>query len=121
MLAVASSAIVGLAVAGWICLHPSGKALYQRCQLRLRKALGQWVQPRVLVDDLMFGEGPRWRDGRLYFSDMHAGEVIAVGSDGSRRETIVTMPIQLFVRLRDEDEPALGSRGVAVNVVPPAA
>ena len=29
--------------------------------------------------------------------------------------------IQLFVRLRDEDEPALGSRGVAVSVVPPAA
>jgi hypothetical protein len=25
----------------------------------------------VLADGLIFGEGPRWRDDRLWFSDMH--------------------------------------------------
>jgi sugar lactone lactonase YvrE len=27
-------------------------------------------------------ESPRWHDGRLYFSDWSAGEVLAVGLDG---------------------------------------
>jgi sugar lactone lactonase YvrE len=27
--------------------------------------------PRVLLDGLIFPEGPRWHDGALYFSDMH--------------------------------------------------
>jgi sugar lactone lactonase YvrE len=27
-------------------------------------------------------ESPRWHDGRLYFSDWSAGEVLAVGPDG---------------------------------------
>lgn len=40
------------------------------------------VQPRLLVDGLRFGEGPRWYRGRLYFSDMHAGTVSSVGLDG---------------------------------------
>jgi len=37
---------------------------------------------RILLDGLAFGEGPRWRDGRLYFSDMHAQQVIAVDLEG---------------------------------------
>ena len=28
-------------------------------------------EPEVVVDGLAFGEGPRWRDGGLWFSDMH--------------------------------------------------
>ncbi len=28
-----------------------------------------------LVGGLAFPEGPRWRDGRLWFSDMHAHQV----------------------------------------------
>ena len=28
--------------------------------------------PRTVVDGLMFGEGPRWHEGALVFSDMHA-------------------------------------------------
>ena len=28
-------------------------------------------EPEVVVDGLAFGEGPRWRGGRLWFSDMH--------------------------------------------------
>ena len=47
----------------------------------------------ILLDNLCFGEGPRWHDGRLYFSDMHAHDVIAVSLDG-RRETIAHVPGQ---------------------------
>ena len=28
-------------------------------------------ETRVLADGIYFGEGPRWRDGRLWFSDMY--------------------------------------------------
>jgi sugar lactone lactonase YvrE len=47
----------------------------------------------LLLDGLMFPEGPRWRDGRLYFSDFYALEVVAVDLEG-RRETIVEVPEQ---------------------------
>ena len=47
----------------------------------------------VLLDNLTFPEGPRWHDGRLWFSDFYAHEVIAVDRDGAR-ETIVTVPGQ---------------------------
>lgn len=35
-------------------------------------------QFKVLLDNLCFGEGPRWHDGKLYYSDMHAHTVNAV-------------------------------------------
>lgn len=47
----------------------------------------------LLLDGLVFPEGPRWFEGRLWFSDMHAHEVVAVTPDGSR-ETIATVPQQ---------------------------
>jgi sugar lactone lactonase YvrE len=31
--------------------------------------------PKVLLDGLIFPEGPRWHDGALYFSDMHGSVV----------------------------------------------
>lgn len=34
------------------------------------------MQTRVLARDLCFGEGPRWRDGALWFSDMHDHQVM---------------------------------------------
>ena len=48
---------------------------------------------RLVIDQLVFPEGPRWveDDGRLWFSDMHAREVVAVSPDGER-ETIVEVP-----------------------------
>ncbi|MDA1311035.1 MAG: SMP-30/gluconolactonase/LRE family protein [Proteobacteria bacterium] len=46
-----------------------------------------------ILDGLTFAEGPRWRDGRLWFSDFYAFEVIAVDLEGNR-ETIVTVPEQ---------------------------
>ena len=47
----------------------------------------------VLLDGLRFPEGPRWHEGRLWFSDMHDHKVMAVGLDG-RAETIVEVPQQ---------------------------
>ena len=44
-----------------------------------------------LLDDLVFPEGPRWRDGRLWFSDMHAQEVVAV-TPGGEREVVARAP-----------------------------
>lgn len=38
----------------------------------------------VLLDGLAFPEGPRWHDGRLFFSDMHAHQVLAVDMAGMR-------------------------------------
>ena len=45
----------------------------------------------VLLDNLCFTEGPRWHEGRLWFSDMHDFKVIALGLDG-RAEVIVEVP-----------------------------
>jgi sugar lactone lactonase YvrE len=39
---------------------------------------------KVLLDRLAFPEGPRWHDGKLIFSDMHAHEVVAVDMAGKR-------------------------------------
>ena len=44
-------------------------------------------QFKVLLDNLAFGEGPRWHDEKLYFSDMHAHKVIAVDIAGRKRSS----------------------------------
>ena len=38
---------------------------------------------KLLIDGLVFPEGPRWHDDRLWFSDMMAGRVMAVDLDGN--------------------------------------
>ncbi len=45
---------------------------------------------RVVIDDLVFPEGPRWHDGHLWFSDMYANRVMKV-VDG-QAETVVEVP-----------------------------
>lgn len=35
------------------------------------------------MDGIVFGESPRWRDGRLWFSDWGAGRVFSVATDGT--------------------------------------
>lgn len=45
----------------------------------------------VLIDGLTFAEAPRWRDGRLWFSDFYSHRVMAADLDG-RVETIVEVP-----------------------------
>jgi len=44
----------------------------------------------LLVDGLDFGEGPRWHDGRLWYSDFYQHRVYAV-SPGGARETILDL------------------------------
>ena len=47
----------------------------------------------VVLDGLAFPEGPRWHDGRLWFSDQHDKRVVAMEVDGTA-ETIVEVPQQ---------------------------
>jgi sugar lactone lactonase YvrE len=49
------------------------------------------LETTVLLDGLMFGESPRWHEGRLWFSDMLACQVMTVDLSG-RTETIVRVP-----------------------------
>jgi sugar lactone lactonase YvrE len=46
-----------------------------------------------VVEGLAFAEGPRWHDGRLWFSDMHDHRVVALNPDGTLT-TIVEVPNQ---------------------------
>jgi sugar lactone lactonase YvrE len=46
---------------------------------------------KVLIEGLCFPEGPRWHDGRFWFSDMHGKRVLRAGMDG-RAETVVEVP-----------------------------
>jgi len=44
--------------------------------------------PQLLTDDLVFGEGPRWREGLLWFSDMHGESVWTVDLSGNRTKVV---------------------------------
>jgi sugar lactone lactonase YvrE len=46
---------------------------------------------RTILDGLHFGEGPRWHDGALWFSDMHAHRVVRTDLDGNAT-TAVEVP-----------------------------
>jgi sugar lactone lactonase YvrE len=46
---------------------------------------------KTLMTGLMFGESPRWRDGRFFVSDWAAHEIIALDLDG-RSEVVVREP-----------------------------
>ena len=48
-------------------------------------------ETEVLLEDLAFPEGPRWRDDRLWFSDMHSQRVMTVDLDGIS-ETVLEVP-----------------------------
>lgn len=49
------------------------------------------LETTVLLEGLAFGEGPRWHDEKLWFSDMHAHRVMTVNLDG-KAETVVEVP-----------------------------
>src|SRR5438067_10207576 len=53
--------------------------------------MGMLRTPRRLMDGIVFGEQPRWHDGRLWFSDWGTREVIAVDLDGTS-EVMVQAP-----------------------------
>jgi sugar lactone lactonase YvrE len=54
---------------------------------------------QILIDDLCFGEGPRWHDGELWLSDMHDRKVLKVQADGS---------VETVVQLQDDEPSGLG-------------
>jgi sugar lactone lactonase YvrE len=45
----------------------------------------------VLMTGIVFGESPRWHDGRVWFSDWGAHQVVALDPDGGH-EVIVSVP-----------------------------
>jgi sugar lactone lactonase YvrE len=47
----------------------------------------------VLLEGLTFPEGPRWHDGKLWFSDFYSHRVITVDLDGNA-ETVIEVPNQ---------------------------
>ena len=51
--------------------------------------------PEVLLEGVAFGESPRWRDGRLWFSDWGAQEVLAVDEAGNK-EVIAKVDFPAF-------------------------
>ena len=84
------------------------------------------MEPRVVIDGLTFPEAPRWREGRLWFSDFYSHRVIAMTPDG-RAETIVEVPDQpsglgwlpdgdlLIVAMLDRRVLRLGRSGLATH------
>jgi sugar lactone lactonase YvrE len=49
--------------------------------------------PQILLDGLTFPEGPRWRDGRLWFSDFYSHRVMTLEPSG-RATTVAEVPQQ---------------------------
>ena len=47
-------------------------------------------EPEVLMEGIVFGESPRWHDGRVWFSDWGAGQVIALDTGGGH-EVVATV------------------------------
>jgi sugar lactone lactonase YvrE len=52
------------------------------------------LQLNILATGISMGESPRWHDGRLWFSDWGAQEIIAVDLDG-HKEVMVKVPFFL--------------------------
>jgi sugar lactone lactonase YvrE len=46
------------------------------------------LEPTLLLDGLVFPEGPRWHDGKLWFSDMQDHKVMTVDEQG-QAETVL--------------------------------
>ena len=51
--------------------------------------------PNVLMEGVVFGESPRWHDGRLWFSDWGAQQLVAVDESGSS-EVVVKVDFPSF-------------------------
>lgn len=49
------------------------------------------MKTTILVDDLRFPEGPRWHEGKLWFSDYSTQRIMNVDLNGNA-QTVVTLP-----------------------------
>ena len=54
---------------------------------------------RTLLDGLWFGEGPRWHEDRLWFSDMHGHRVVSTDLNGE---------VRTEVEMNDDEPSGLG-------------
>ena len=52
-------------------------------------------EKHTLLTGLAFGESPRWHEGRLWFADWGAQEILAVNLEG-KREVIVKVSFPSF-------------------------
>src|ERR1700692_1501526 len=59
---------------------------------------------RTVLDGLVFGEGPRWHDGELWFSDMHDHRVVRTPIDGLAKQGTATTVREIT----DHDPSGLG-------------
>lgn len=48
----------------------------------------------IIAEGLGFGEGPRWREGRLWFSDFYRRAVFSMAPDGSNERVELEVPHQ---------------------------
>ena len=55
--------------------------------------------PDILIEGLLFGEGPRWHQDALWLSDMHAQQVLRVAEDGTK---------EIIVELANDQPSGLG-------------
>jgi len=55
-----------------------------------------WEIMNVLMENVAFGEGPHWKNGNLWFSDMHSQQVIKLAPTGSW---------EIVVALKDDQTP----------------
>src|SRR5215472_16787007 len=62
---------------------------------RRKEAMRKIPEPHTLMSGTAFGESPRWHEGRLWFSDWGAQEVIAVDLEG-KSEVIVRVQFPSF-------------------------
>lgn len=53
--------------------------------------MAESAELQVISTDVVFGEGPRWREGWLYFSDMRGGAVKRIRPDGLQ-EVVFSVP-----------------------------
>jgi hypothetical protein len=58
------------------------------------------IEPLPFIDGITYGEGPRWHNGRLWFSDGPASQVCSVGETGD---------FTVEVELDPEDHPPSAS------------
>lgn len=51
------------------------------------------AEPHIVLTEIALGESPRWHDGRLWFADWVAQEIVAVDMAGAREVMLRTGPL----------------------------
>src|SRR5579859_1475427 len=57
--------------------------------------MSKTIEPHVLMTGLAFGESPRWHNGRLWFCNWTAQEIVAVDPQG-KSEVVMRLPFSTF-------------------------